>query len=434
MTTISYLMIYFLSIYNGFTIGNNEINNNIHLRLEGIVISQSYINLKIGSTDNLPKDSASILLLRKEMALLDLGISNHKTDSVISLIDIDEAEVIYKGKIAIDSLQVLSFNDYDVTPAHSYVYWIIDEKRNIKSGPLCLKVRDPKLWWSQELIDQKIEKLSFAYPDLVNKVVIGKTVNGQDINALVIGNDKNAIALIGNTHAAESGGELITYTATELLKNNQNLLKDIGLLIIPVLNIDSRNKMIEGRLTHIRKNANQVDLNRNYEVGWSKVQVSNGKSSDDPKSFNYRGKTPNSEPETKAVISFFEQYRPCLVMAFHWMNCITGTRIHFSPSKDDSYDVDVKLAYEYIKGFMNVENDDEISEYVSGNPIPGSIRPYCSEILNIPSFVLEGRRNNEIERRAFFDHATPADLVKYQKKHYQALLNLMEYMSRSGNK
>lgn len=73
-------------------------------------------------------------------------------------------------------------------------------------------------------------------------------------------------------------------------------------MIIPVLNIDNYNVT--------RKNANGVDLNRNFELGWCC-------GSRDPARWDYKGPATLSEKESQAFHSFVMRQRPVFFMDMH---------------------------------------------------------------------------------------------------------------------
>jgi len=73
--------------------------------------------------------------------------------------------------------------------------------------------------------------------------------------------------------------------------------------IMPILNTDKYRVQ--------RKNANGVDLNRNFPFNWS----SGGSS--DPANYAYRGTAPASEPETQNVIKFWNDYKPHAFIGLH---------------------------------------------------------------------------------------------------------------------
>ncbi|MCB9683964.1 MAG: hypothetical protein H6735_02845 [Alphaproteobacteria bacterium] len=74
-------------------------------------------------------------------------------------------------------------------------------------------------------------------------------------------------------------------------------LDDATLWVVPYVNPD-------GAVAGTRENANGVDLNRNYDLGWSATEFRSGES-------------PFSEPETRAVRAFAELVHPMLGLSLH---------------------------------------------------------------------------------------------------------------------
>ncbi|MBX5327641.1 hypothetical protein HM002_08015 [Candidatus Bathyarchaeota archaeon A05DMB-4] len=152
--------------------------------------------------------------------------------------------------------------------------------------------------------------LANAYPELMTYETIGKTVENRDIIMFKIGNPTGGKVLFdGAMHGSESlGSELLYFYAKWLLTSSDPLAKRIlardYTLLIPVVNVDSYDR-------YIRKNANGVDLNRNFATNWQYA------GSSDPNSDYYRGPSPLSEPESKAIVGVFQKYKPSFYVNLH---------------------------------------------------------------------------------------------------------------------
>jgi hypothetical protein len=151
--------------------------------------------------------------------------------------------------------------------------------------------------------------LASAYPETVSHEIVGKTVQNQSIVMFKIGNlAGDGLLLTGTLHGTESlGGELLYLYAKWLLTSNDSMAKDIlsktHTLLIPVINVDEYDEA--------RKNANGVDLNRNFATNWTSA------GSTDPKSENYRGPAPLSEPESKTLIEVIQRLNPRFYVDLH---------------------------------------------------------------------------------------------------------------------
>lgn len=320
---------------------------------EGTVVQQRFIRLKFKSRVKLQEP------IKVSIKRLELGhylIPYEGVDRFIQNLDVGSAPTVSEATLELesDSSGMFQYENYAVKQGHSYIYWLKSASNEIIAGPLCLKVRDPNVWWSQEKIELTMDRLTRIYSDVVEKHTFGKTCKGEPINGLVVGNPNNAIALIGYVHAGESGAELFLYSIEQILAQNKDLLSIAGVIVIPVLNIDSRNRLINGIPDYQRKNINGVDLNRNFPVYWEKVDSAYGCLTNDPFSDTYRGPSPSSEPETQAIIKMIETYKPKVLYSYHWGGCITGSNLLSYTKKTEILPVLYQYAEWFNKGFYEI--------------------------------------------------------------------------------
>jgi sarcosine oxidase delta subunit len=170
--------------------------------------------------------------------------------------------------------------------------------------------------------------LANNYPSLVTYEAVGKTVLNEDIIMFRIGNPAGGRVLFdGGMHGPETiGGELLYLYAEWLLTSNDPLanriLKGDYTLLIPALNVDSYNRA--------RKNANGVDLNRNFATNWEHS------GSTDPSSDSYRGTGPLSEPESQRLVDVFQDYAPSFYVNLHmwdgpyYAGSVYGNKTYYS--------------------------------------------------------------------------------------------------------
>jgi murein tripeptide amidase MpaA len=165
-------------------------------------------------------------------------------------------------------------------------------------------------------INDRIDALVAARPDLVTKFHIGDSLEARPVYGMMItspaGSNKPGLLFNGTQHAREWIGPMtVMYIADELVANHDDhpqvraLLDETVFYIIPVANPDGyvytwttdrmwrKNRRDNGDGTY------GVDLNRNWPVGWGGPG-----SSDDPGSNIYRGTAPFSEPETVNLRDF----------------------------------------------------------------------------------------------------------------------------------
>ena len=151
-------------------------------------------------------------------------------------------------------------------------------------------------------------------PKVIETRVIGKSVQGRDIVAERMGTPGGRVVLIiGVIHGDEQKGMEVT----KLLRTMPTP-KGIDLWLVDTMNPD-------GVAMNTRGNANKVDLNRNFELGWSYIPL-------DPSHGQYSGEAPADQPETQAVQTFLFDVKPALVLWFHQdANVITDQR---RPARD----------------------------------------------------------------------------------------------------
>jgi hypothetical protein len=172
------------------------------------------------------------------------------------------------------------------------------------------------------------EKLS------VVKSVIGNSVEERNIEAYTYGNGKTHLVFVGGIHGGyEWNSVLLSYKFMDYLAANpQFISSDITVTVIPSLNPDGIYEVVnkEGRfnaydvVTNLpngtgRFNANNVDLNRNFDCKWQATSTwkSNVVSA---------GTAAFSEPEAKAFRNYILQSKPAAVIFWHSMsNTVYGS-------------------------------------------------------------------------------------------------------------
>jgi hypothetical protein len=133
--------------------------------------------------------------------------------------------------------------------------------------------------------------------------VLGRSVQGRPIVTHEVGDPsaKRKVLVIGCTHGDECAGIPI---AERLARSNP---RGVDLWIVPNLNPD-------GYARRTRKNADGVDLNRNFDWQWESALS-------DPSVDEYRGKRPFSEPETRIARELIRGIQPAITV---WYFARTG--------------------------------------------------------------------------------------------------------------
>ncbi len=151
----------------------------------------------------------------------------------------------------------------------------------------------------EPLAVQRIDE--FAGADDVpfeTSVEFGRSVLNTELTVMRRGNSGGARTLvIGNIHGDEQAGLRITSILREM-----QIGASIDLWIIDSLNPD-------GTAISTRKNANAVDLNRNFPHRWQPLG--------DVENWQYSGPAPASEPEVKSMMSLVDFLQPSLIIWYH---------------------------------------------------------------------------------------------------------------------
>jgi len=112
-----------------------------------------------------------------------------------------------------------------------------------------------------------------------------------------------------------------------------NIPADLHLTIVPFLNPD-------GWAVETRRNAREVDLNRNFSWGWT------GRA--------FAGRRPESEPETRAAVDFLSRERPDLVVWVHqpygYVAAIQGCPLYYADIWSDFAGVPVRRNVRQVGG------------------------------------------------------------------------------------
>jgi len=172
-----------------------------------------------------------------------------------------------------------------------------------------------------DVVSDKIDTLGLSYQGRpIWGLKLGKTVVGEDTRPAVF---YNAL-----THAREPEGmQALFYFVDDLLSKYgtdafaTSLLDHRVIYIVPLVNPDGYqinvNTYNSSRGTTFgfqRKNAHEVDLNRNYGFKWG---VDNVGSSPAPLAETYRGNGPFSEPETQVQRDVVKALKPKTGLSFH---------------------------------------------------------------------------------------------------------------------
>ncbi len=177
--------------------------------------------------------------------------------------------------------------------------------------------------------------------------IIGRSIAGRDIPAIIIGNTEDYALYAGGFHGSERLTVLLlAHFANELCKSLRDgtpisdiraagLVWDKGLIIVPCVNPDGYEvaragakeagafegrikRLCNGNTEHWNANLRGVDINHNFDADWDDVKrAEKAHGIFGPGPTKYGGEHPMSEPETRAIAGLCKKYKIRHVLAFH---------------------------------------------------------------------------------------------------------------------
>ncbi len=156
--------------------------------------------------------------------------------------------------------------------------------------------------------------------------VIGSSVEGRDITAYRYGTGEDHLVFVGGIHGGYSWNTvLVAYELMDYLEDNpEEIPENVRVTVIPTLNPDALEVVVdaEGRFDRddvdeaaaetiaSRLNANDVDLNRNFDCDWQETGTWQSRDVSG-------GDAPFSEPESAAFRDFINNNEPTAVVVWY---------------------------------------------------------------------------------------------------------------------
>ncbi len=244
------------------------------------------------------------------------------------------------------------------------------------------------LWPAAESVVLDEQPVEEVEESVSNVSVIGNSVEGRVIEAYTYGDGETHLLFIGGIHGGyEWNSTLLAYDMMELFEEDPDLIpKNIKVTIIPSANPDGLYKVIpkEGRITWDdapiaandlgvgRMNANDVDLNRNFDCKWQGESTWRGNAVS-------AGMAPFSEPEAAAIRSFVLTNEPAAVIFWHSQ----ANAVYASECLEGILPVtlDIMNAYATAADYAAVESFDHY-------PVTGDAEGWLASI-GIPAITVE---------------------------------------------
>ncbi|MCR4274910.1 MAG: M14 family metallopeptidase [Candidatus Campbellbacteria bacterium] len=215
------------------------------------------------------------------------------------------------------------------------------------------------------------------------QVVIGTSVQGRDILAYNYGKGSTKLLFVGGIHGGYEWNTVqVAYELMDYLKANPSAIPaNIQVSVIPVVNPDGLTKVVgtDGRFTSAdvspsqavavsgRFNANNVDLNRNFDCDWQATGTWQNKSVSG-------GTSVFSEPESKAVRDYVNALDPTAVVV--WYSAAGGVYASSCNGPVPPETLAVTNAYAKASGYPAYESFDfyettgDMVNWLAKNNIP----------------------------------------------------------------
>lgn len=215
--------------------------------------------------------------------------------------------------------------------------------------PYGIDVVDTNVEYTYEIMERDIRGLKVRYP-FIEVGVAGQSVLGKNLYYIKLGEGPNQVFYNGAHHALE------WITVSLLMKFTENFSKAYAegrsirgydvesiwnqstIYILPMVNPDGVNLVLKGLdpsnpyydellrwndtglpFSQVwQANIRGVDINHNYNALWQTYkELAEELGFDEPGPYRYPGPYPESEPETRAVVSFTRNHNFRLVLAYH---------------------------------------------------------------------------------------------------------------------
>jgi len=258
-----------------------------------------------------------------------------------------------------------------------------------------------------KLLTDTVEMLSKKYG--TEYLSIGKSYLCRDIHAVSIGSGKKIFLYVGAHHACEYiTASLLLLFLCELCeladkdayvygRSISDILKMRRLIIIPMINPDGAELAIngirsaapisemllkhqsDGDFSHWKANCRGVDLNHNYDDGFSEYKHFEKENGITRGAQMYSGEFPESEPESAALASLVRSFLPCAALSLHTQGeeIFYGANEHYEDPKikNIAYRLSALCSYRPCR--------------TTGSASYGGFTDWMVRQMGIPCFTLE---------------------------------------------
>ena len=254
------------------------------------------------------------------------------------------------------------------------------------------------------------------YPHITQLYQLGESNQGFPILALRVTDnpqqdEKEPAVLINGAH---HGDELMSvlyamdsldYILTNSSKRTKRWVTDLDHWFIPLVNPDGnwftlrhgtgRNvgrkngRNTDGSCVDSKKEG--VDLNRNYPFKWGSLKRG---SSPKPDNFYYRGPSPASEPETKAMIELANKYRFVAALTMHTNGTMIISPYTIDGNQSPHPDIPWVLAEELVAYTPLQPNNKNFVVKSNMYPVDGTDQDWHYHTHGTIAYIIEGSHHN----------------------------------------
>jgi len=229
------------------------------------------------------------------------------------------------------------------------------------------------------------------------ETVIGKSVESRDMIAYHFGTGSKEILFVGGVHGGYGWNTaLVAYELMDYLKADPTIIpSNIKVTVIPVVNPDGLSKVVgtttgnfsasdvsssQTTVVSGRFNANNVDLNRNFDCRWQATSTWQSK-------IVSAGTKAFSEPESLAIKNFVLKNNPSAVIFWH----SKSNAVYASECEEGILPETLNImdAYSNASGYPAIKSFDA---YV----ITGDAEGWLASI-NIPAITVELKTHDTVE-------------------------------------
>jgi len=268
------------------------------------------------------------------------------------------------------------------------------------------EIVNPYKEYTYEQMMKDAQLLQKRYPGIIRLGSLGKSVEGREILLVELGKGERKITLNGSHHAREYISTTVLmkmieqyascYTANKSFEgyNTRDILNKATICFVPMVNPDGVTLVQQGpekmkepdavrkinggksSFSSWKANARGVDLNYQYPCSWNRISKAQS-----PSSEGYKGTSPATEPEVKALMEYTLKNPFLIHVAYHtqgeilyWYNRQTG----------EFYDLSRKigLGLEKITGYRLMAEKEQQNSY-------GGYKDWTVTYLKKPGYTIE---------------------------------------------